>query len=146
MSSATPSYVPSMPVPLAHFPSTELILGCARQLTYDGLGFFQECERMAGMVKARVLHKTAYIITEPCAIADVLVNSPNSFIKPYILRRLRVLFGDGLLTSNGDHWKRNRHLVQPAFSAQPMPDFLKFVGYNTEDMVSSWRDGEVRNL
>jgi len=139
-------YVPTIPVPLANFPRAEWIVGSARYLTNDGLGFFQECERIAGMVKARILHKTAYIITEPCAIADVLVNSPNCFVKPYVLRRLRVLFGDGLLTSNGDHWKRNRHLVQPAFSAEPMPEFLKFVGYNTEDMVASWRDGEVRDL
>ena len=70
------------------------------------------------------LWKPVYIITDPAAIADVLVNHPKSFIKPYLLRRLKVLFGHGLLTSDGDVWRHRRHLVQPAFSSDRMPGFV----------------------
>lgn len=98
------------------------------------------------MVLARMLWKTAYIVTEPSAIADVLVNHPKCFVKPYILQRLKVLFGDGLLTSDGEGWTHRRHLVQPAFGSDRMPRFLNVVRENTERMVSTWRDGEVRDI
>ncbi len=98
------------------------------------------------MVETRFLWKRAYIITEPDAIADVLVEHPKSFIKPYVLRRLKVLFGDGLLTSDGDVWRSHRLLSQPAFSAERMPLFVHVVRRNAEAMVATWRNGEVRDV
>jgi cytochrome P450 len=87
-----------------------------------------------------------YVLHDPNAIADVLVKHPNSFEKPFVLRRLRVLFGNGLLTSDGEVWKHNRHLVQPAFSAAHLPDFVGIVQRNTAEMTATWHDGEERDL
>ena len=104
----------SSPLPLARFPEESLLLGSARAYTRNGLDFYQRCERIAGIVQTRFLWKRAYIITEPAAIADVLVNRPSHFVKPYVLQRLKVLFGNGLLTSDGAVWTHHRRLVQPA--------------------------------
>src|SRR4051794_18934385 len=94
----------SHPVSLARFPGETLVLGSARIHTRNGLAFYQRCEQIAGIVQTRFLWKTAYIITDPGAIREVLVNHAKHLIKPYVLRRLKVLFGDGLLTSDGDLW------------------------------------------
>ncbi len=131
---------------LARFPEESLILGSARAYTRNGLEFYQCCERIAGIVKTRFLWKSAYIITEPSAIADVLVRNPGCFIKPYTLRRLKVLFGDGLLTSDGEMWRHHRRLVQPAFSSGRMHAFINVVRTNTKEMIASWRDGEIRDI
>ncbi len=112
----------------------------------NGLDFFQRCERIAGIVRTRFLWKPFYVITDPAAIADVLVNHPKNFVKPYMLQRLKVLFGNGLLTSDGDVWSHHRHVVQPAFGSDRMPRFLDLVRENTEAMVSSWRKGEMRDV
>jgi cytochrome P450 len=133
-------------VSLARFPEESLLLGSARAFTRNGLDFFQRCERIAGIVQTRFLWKPVYIVTDPTAIADVLVNHPKSFIKPYLLRRLKVLFGHGLLTSDGDVWRHRRRLVQPAFSSDRMPGFVDLVRNNAEGTVSSWRDREVRDI
>lgn len=149
MSSATstgPSESTSTPVSLVYLPNESRILGNIRVIAWNNLEFFQLCEKMGGMVETRGFLTPVYVLHDPAAIADVLVNSPNSFVKPYVLRRLKVLFGDGLLTSDGAAWKHNRHLVQPAFSAELLPDFLKTVQQNTQEMVSSWRDGEERDI
>src|SRR5215831_2912399 len=87
------------PIPLARFPEESLLLGSLRAYARNGLAFFQRCERIAGIVQTRFVWKPAYIITDPAAIADVLINHPQSFVKPYVLQRLKVLFGNGLLTS-----------------------------------------------
>jgi cytochrome P450 len=136
----------SAPVSLARFPEESLLLGSGRAYTRNGLEFYQRCERIAGIVQTRFLWKSAYIVTDPAAIADVLVNHPKSFVKPYVLRRLKVLFGDGLLTSDGEVWTHHRRLMQPAFSSERMPEFVNVVRRNAEEMVSSWRNGEARDV
>jgi cytochrome P450 len=133
-------------VSFARYPNETLIFGSSKVHTHNGLAFYQACERIAGIVQTRFLWKRAYIITDPAAIQDVLVNSPRKFIKPYTLRRLKILFGDGLLTSDGEVWTRHRRLLQPAFSSERMPAFMDAVRENTEEMLASWRDGEVRNV
>src|SRR6516162_9787152 len=133
-------------VSLARFPEESLLLGSAKAYVRNGLEFYQRCERIAGIVQTRFLWKPTYIITDPAAIADVLVTQASSFIKPYVLRRLRVLFGDGLLTSDGEVWLRHRHLMQPAFRSDRMPAFLAVVARNTEEMLSRWQDGEERDV
>jgi len=76
----------------------------------------------------------------------VLVNHPKSFLKPYVLRRLKVLFGGGLLTSDGDVWMSHRRLLQPIFSSDRTSVFVDVVRKNAGEMVSSWRNGEVRDV
>ena len=136
----------STPVDLVYLPNESRIWGNIRVIAWNNLEFFQLCEKMGGMVETRGFLTPVYVLHDPAAIADVLVNFPNHFVKPYVLRRLKVLFGNGLLTSDGAAWKQNRHLVQPAFSAELLPDFIKIVQQNTQNMVSSWRNGEERDI
>jgi len=147
---ATCPVVPLAPVSptvsFARFPDESRIWGSARVMSRHSLELFEVCEKMAGIVHMRCFTQQVYIVTDPNAIADVLVNQPQSFIKPYVLRRMKVLFGDGLLTSDGDRWKQNRHLVQPAFSAEHLPEFINIVHCNTEALISSWRSGEERDV
>ncbi len=141
----TLSIVPDA-ISLARYPDETLLLGSARAYRDNGLKYFQICERTAGIVQTRAMWKRAYIITEPSAIADVLVNYPKCFVKPFILQRLKVLFGDGLLTSDGEVWTHRRRAVQPAFASDRMAAFLNVVAENTRQTVSLWRDGEVRDV
>jgi cytochrome P450 len=146
-----PRYPSTAPVSFAQYPDESWLLGSASAVARNGLEFFERCEQTAGIVRTRFLVKRVYVVTDPAAIADVLVNHPKSFVKPYLLRRMKVLFGDGLLTSSGEQWADHRHLVQPAFGAECMPGFLRLVRKSTEEMLSSWcngerRDGDVRDV
>ena len=141
-----PSHVPVTPVSFADYPHESWLFGSARAVAQNALEFFERCEQTAGIVRTRFLTKRVYVVTDPTAIGDVLVNHPKSFIKPFVLRRMKVLFGDGLLTSSGEYWANHRHLVQPAFGADSLSGFLRLVRENTEEMLSSWRDGDVRDV
>jgi cytochrome P450 len=133
-------------ISLARFPEESLLYGSGRAYVRNGLEFYEQCERIASIVDTRFLWKRVYIITDPAAIADVLVHHPKSFIKPYLLRRLKVLFGDGLLTSDGDTWLHRRRLMQPAFGSDHMSAFLALVRENTERMIRSWQNGDARDV
>jgi len=136
----------SSPVEKVYLPNESPVWGNLRVIAWNNLEFFQLCEKMAGMVETRAFLTPVFVLHDPTAIADVLVNSPNSFVKPYALRRLKVLFGNGLLTSDGAEWKHHRHLVQPAFGADYLPDFIRIVQKNTNELLSSWHDVEERDL
>jgi cytochrome P450 len=146
--SAVVHTAPSQPEPvsMAYLPDESFVWGNARVMSWNNLEMFHLCEKMAGIVRTRCFFLPVYVVNDPAAIADVLVNSPQSFHKPYVLRRLRLLFGNGLLTSDGATWKHNRHLVQPAFSNELLPRFVQIVQKNTLEMIASWRPGEKRDV
>ena len=56
-----------------------------------------------------------YLISHPDLIEEVLVAEARNFIKHFALRMNRLMLGNGLLTSEGDFWLRQRRLIQPAF-------------------------------
>jgi len=138
--SAQNSCAPTSPVSFARLANESWIWGNARFIASKGLEFFQLCERRAGIVHTRCFLQPVYIVTDPEAIADVLVKHANCFDKPYVLRRLKVLFGEGLLTSNGEHWAYHRRMVQPAFRSEILPAFADFVGRNTVTMAEHWTE------
>ena len=59
---------------LARFPEESLLFGSAKAYVRNGLEYYHRCERIAGIVQTRFLWKPTYIITDPAAIAAVLVN------------------------------------------------------------------------
>lgn len=78
----------------------------------------------------------------------VLVTHNKKFIKPHILQRtLRSSFGRGLFTAEGDHWKRQRALMQPTFHHARIKVFADRMLTHIQDMASrEWSDGAVREI
>jgi len=72
------------------------------------------------------------------------VTENRKFIKR--LRLNRLMFGNGLLTSEGDFWIRQRRLAQPAFHRERIAAYgSAMVGY-AERMLATWQDGETRDV
>jgi len=99
-------------------PSDSLFGGNAASLGADGLAFYERCEALGPIVRARVFAKRIWVITGPDLVEQVLVKNTRAFIKPHVLRRLKVLFGDSLLTGDGGSWLHRRRLLQPLFHAR----------------------------
>lgn len=58
-----------------------------------------------------------YVLRHPDHIKDVLVTNAAAFDKQHVaFHRLARVLGDALVTSDGDRWRRQRRLVQPAFA------------------------------
>ena len=110
----------------------------------DTLGFFQRAAAEYGdFVPMRFGPIRAVFLNHPNTIEQVLVNDYRNFHKGDALRRNRVVFGNGLLTSEGDFWRRQRKLVQPAFHRERLAAYGEIMVAYAERLLADWRDGDV---
>lgn len=87
-----------------------------------------------------------YFLNHPDYIEEVLVSQHQNFIKDRVLRNSRWFFGDGLLTSEGAQWLRQRRLSQPAFHRERVSSYACTITRYTEEMLNTWKDGENRDI
>ena len=87
-----------------------------------------------------------YFLNHPDYIESVLVNQHQNFMKDQVIRNSRWLFGNGLLTSEGSDWLRQRRLSQPAFHRERIASYAKTMTSYTEEMLTTWKDGEARDI
>jgi cytochrome P450 len=118
------------------------IVGSLPEVQRDMLGFFQRCAREYGdVVYFRLGPRRMVLVSHPDYIEQVLVTENRKFTKNFALQLLRPLLGNGLLTSEGAVWLRNRRLIQPAFQRKRIEAYGSTMVALAERAVAQWRDG-----
>jgi cytochrome P450 len=113
----------------------------------DPLGLFTEWARLYGDIfHYRAFYWHIYFINHPDLIKEVLVTKAPSFIKGEAVRANRRIFGNGLLASEGSFWLQQRRLIQPAFHHSHIESYANIMVRYTERMLTTWRDGESRDI
>ncbi len=85
----------------------------------------------------------ACLVGHPDQIADVLVVNAGSYTKSNMLR---MLLGDGLATSEGELWRRQRNLLLPLFSRERLPEYGPIITRHIDRMMSTWKDDSVHDI
>lgn len=118
-----------------------------RALNESPLEMFSRLARDYGdVVGIRVMNFRNIFINHPDLIEEVLVAHPRRYIKGRVLRANRHVFGEGLLTSEGDFWLRQRRLAQPAFHRARIASYAETMVRYTQRLLESWRGGEERDV
>jgi cytochrome P450 len=117
------------------------------QVRRDPLAFFTHCAKTYGDITGmRYFNFRVFFINNPDYIEDVLVNNARKFHKGRVLQANKGVFGEGLLTSEGSFWLRQRRLAQPAFHRARIATYAETMVQYTERLLESWRDGEERDI
>lgn len=88
-----------------------------------------------------------YILNSPRLIKDFLTGEPKDFEKAaWQMKPLRDVVGDGLLTSSGELWKRQRRLIQSAFRLDSLPSYASISVDLTNSRIRQWQDASVVDL
>src|SRR5947209_14936295 len=115
-------------------------------LNENPLEFFCGLARDYGDVAGiRVVNFRSIFINHPSAIEEVLVGHPRKYIKGRVLRANRHVFGEGLLTSEGDFWLRQRRLAQPAFHRAQIASYAATMVEYAQRLLENWQNGEERD-
>jgi cytochrome P450 len=105
-------------------PHGRLLIGVLPEFCKDAPGYLQKIAREYGDVAYLPLGRQhIYYLGHPDSIRDILVTNQNKFKKSRMLERAQLLLGEGLLTSEGEHHRRQRRLVQPAFHRDRMAGY-----------------------
>ncbi len=133
---------------LAPGPKGSPFLGVMAEFSRDTFGFIERCRDYGDIVSMRFLYLTAYFLYHPDDIEYVIATNAKNFIKSRNQRSplFQRLVGNGLLTSEGEVWKQQRRLAQPAFHRQRINAYAETMADYAERMISTWRPGEVRDI
>jgi cytochrome P450 len=119
-------------------PSEEFDL---HRIQEDSLSFLlQLTDTYGDIVRYTADGWTATLVTEPELVKYVLHDNHLNFVKSGTpdFRMLRPMLGDGLLTSDGAVWLRQRRLAQPAFHRDSIATFATLMTDETEQMLDRW--------
>jgi len=119
------------------------IPGVLVRMQRDPLRFFGELADQHGdIVRLPLGVRDFYLVNDPELIQDVLVNNSHQFEKFPRVPRSKGLFGNGLLTSEGDFHLRQRRLAQPAFHRERIQAYAELMVIAARDLRDSWRPGQ----
>ncbi|HEV3469934.1 MAG TPA: cytochrome P450 [Pyrinomonadaceae bacterium] len=131
------SGAPQAPGPRGHF-----LFGNGRDVTLNPTGFYMRMRREYGdVVRMRGLPGFYwYLVAHPEGVERVLQTNQQNYPKgPHFNKPLSLLVGRGLLTSEGEFWRRQRRLAQPAFHRQRVAALGGTMTSATLRMLERWR-------
>jgi cytochrome P450 len=81
-------------------------------------------------------------VNDPGLIWEILINQPQNFIKERTQRRMKILLGEGLITSDGEVHKRQRRIAAPAFHRQRIQNYGTMMVDRATAMREEWQPGQ----
>lgn len=126
------------------------VVGVIPEFRKDPLGGVLKASRTWGDLSVQPLVERVYFAAHPDYAKHVLQDNHLNYLKGWVYARIKALTGEGLLTSEGDHWKRQRRLSQPAFHKHRIASFGDTMAECTAQMLASWepvaKSGEVFDI
>jgi enediyne biosynthesis protein E7 len=79
-----------------------------------------------------------WVINHPDDVKRVLVSNHKNYTKGSGLDRVKILLGHGIMTSEGDLWRRQRYMMQPSFHRRVITEFDKLIDACNERFIAKW--------
>ena len=120
-------------------------LGHVRELRDDRFALFERINREQGdLTRLLALGSSFVFVNSPALVHEVLVEKAKQFAKSNALRgALRPIAGDGVFTSEGDVWRRQRRLMAPLFTTTQVLRYADVAARCAEDATATLTEGEV---
>ena len=128
-------------------PSAVFSLRYARELQRDVLGLSEALRKeYGGIVRVPIPGKRVYVVSDAELVHDILVRTERDFLKGPANVRFEPLLGKGLVLSNGNHWKRQRRLMNPFFSTAAIRSFESHIQGAISEVILADRSMRVLDI
>jgi cytochrome P450 len=123
------------PGPLESYRRTEVLLDwMSRQFAKFG-----------DIYKASVYGTSVYAIRDIEFTHHVLVENWQNYIKGQFIERVAVLLGNGLMVTEGEVWKRQRQMIQPAFNHKSVGSLVNLIASVNSKLLEKWQLAAEKN-
>ena len=93
----------------------------------------------ADIIEQRILWSRIFVINQPEGIRHILLDNAANYRKSEVGRRvLEPALGRGLLTSEGDKWRRHRRIMAPAFDPRGIAGYATIMAEVTQTLLAEW--------
>ena len=115
------------------------ILGNLPDFARDPLDFLLRQQALGDVVNIRLGPRLMYQVNHPAGVQHVLQENNHNYTKEgFKTDFVDLVVGDGLITSDGDLWLRQRRLMQPAFHRQQIQEMAAMMVQSTEQALQGW--------
>ncbi|MET9466446.1 cytochrome P450 [Streptomyces sp. NPDC006544] len=135
---------PAVQAPVA--PGRLPLLGHALHLWRRPIAFLESLREHGDIVRLDIGTWPVHVLTSPEHVHAVLVQQANQFGRGRIFDRLRPVFGNGIVTTDGDFHRKQRRMMQPAFHRNHIAEYVQVMCRQAEAMSASWTDGREISL
>jgi len=113
----------------------------------EPIPLFEHLHRVFGKIAHyRFLGTTIVFVNDPDWINEILVNQVSSFVRERTLVRLKILLGEGLITSDDPIHMRQRRIAAPAFHRQRIAGYADRIVANAASAADSWHAGQELDI
>lgn len=129
-------------------PSGFPIIGSLVDLARDPLQFVTRLQSQYGDIVQFSMGPAGktVLVSHPDHIDQILLETGKRYSRGNPTYALKTVLGNGLVTSEGDFWKRQRKLAAPAFHHQSIRQYAELMVSYTHDMLRTWQNGAVRDV
>jgi len=129
-------------------PKGYFLLGNTLDFARNPLAFLSKCANdFDGIVSVQLPIGKPYLVTHPDFVEYVFVTGSRNFKKGTYYDGTKPLLGNGLVTSDGELWLKQRKLIQPVFHRAKIRTYSEVMVNFTENLLTQeWRDGQVRPI
>lgn len=120
-------------------PKGHFLLGMALDFKNDPLEFLCNVEReFPDIARFRFAHMPMLYVGKPSYVKHIMQVNNKNYCKGFEYDHLKHVLGEGLLTSEGDFWLRQRRLAQPAFHKKRIESFSETITDSTAILCQEW--------
>lgn len=95
--------------------------------------------------KTQFLHFKLHILNDPDMVGHVLLDNHTNYLRPKLTRQiLKPTIGNGLLSAEGEDWRKQRKIVAPTFAPHAVAGMAKLMAEATTREMASWSSAPSR--
>ncbi len=107
---------------------------------------FEHLQRYGRAAHYRILLHDVVLLNDPTDIAAVLIDKAACFGKDRTQKRMKILLGEGMITSDGETHNRGRRIAAPAFHRRRIERYAAQIVEIADTLCAQWQAGAHLNI
>jgi len=108
------------------------------EASFERLGEWQREHGNLFRVRPVKRHDDAFVVNAPDDVRRVLIGNHRNYTKGVGFERVALMLGNGIIVSDGDRWKSQRRMIQPAFHRQVIARFASTMQRCNGELLQRW--------
>jgi cytochrome P450 len=100
----------------------------------------KQFDQFGSIFRASVYGTDVYVVSDPGYVDHVLRINWRNYKRGQAIKRIAFLLGNGLIVSEGEFWKSQRRMIQPAFHDKAIGALLNIISAANIELLNKWKD------